>query len=112
MDAKLKADWVKALRSGEYRQERNNVGRVEQKLLCCLGVGAVVADPSIILIDTNQAVDELCKHGFTGWDGENYSSVAQHLISLNDNELKSFIEIADYIEQHIPSDEQSEPSHG
>lgn len=37
MDAKLKARWVAALRSGEYRQGKNGLRSLENEF-CCLGV--------------------------------------------------------------------------
>lgn len=41
MDAKLKEDWVKALRSGEYKQ---GIGKLrERDEFCCLGVLCQVA---------------------------------------------------------------------
>lgn len=41
MDAKLKADWVKTLRSGEYKQ--GQVQLQDGEYFCCLGVLCKVA---------------------------------------------------------------------
>lgn len=42
MDAKLKRKWLKALRSGEYRQGRGQLVTGDGKNFCCLGVLADV----------------------------------------------------------------------
>jgi len=51
MDAKLKAKWVKALRSGEFNQRRGALYRKERPGFeagyCCLGVLAKVKGRSI-----------------------------------------------------------------
>lgn len=38
MDAKLKAEWVKALRSGEYKQTSSTLHERTDNTYCCLGV--------------------------------------------------------------------------
>lgn len=38
MDKKIKARWVKALRSGKYRQGRRSLRSKEGDRFCCLGV--------------------------------------------------------------------------
>ena len=54
MDAKLKAKWVKALRSGKY-QQITNVLHYDNKSFCCLGVlskvCAIKEDGSLIYPD-------------------------------------------------------------
>jgi hypothetical protein len=101
MDAQLKARWVEALRSGEYTQERYSIGNKRRGCLCCLGVGAVVAKPSIDLQSTDDAVRLL--FGDAGWDESNggYCDTVMSLVNMNDTEDKSFAEIADYIEANL-----------
>ncbi len=93
MDAKLKADWVAALRSGEYQQNDGCIREGDR--LCCIGVGAVVS---------GRRRDEL-------WCTEEEASalglpplMRAAIIQMNDDEKKSFPEIADWIEANIPAD--------
>lgn len=105
MDAKLKADWVTALRSGEYRQFTHGVGDQDTKRLCCLGVAAVVANPEVRLVCTDDAMEVLRDYGLDGERTEDgYTGTARTLIDMNDEKGASFAEIADYIEANIPSD--------
>lgn len=107
MDAKLKADWVKALRSGEYRQAR---GVLQDKTgaLCCLGVlckvagldiredgrGVVGADESTNTAMYTPIFDMLGGH-----------SKSHPLSTRNDGasgfHKHTFPEIADYIESYL-----------
>ena len=84
MDAKLKADWVKALRSGEYEQYRGSLYYDQQ--LCCLGVLWHISGRPEQLNDL--------------WH-MHLSGHKDHLIFMNDDAGKSFSEIADYIEQNL-----------
>jgi hypothetical protein len=101
MDAQLKAKWVEALRSGTFKQERNGIGSTARKCLCCLGVGAVVVNPDIDLVTTDDAVKAL--FGEAGWKLNNggYSADICTLIEMNDLDERSFAEIADYIEANL-----------
>lgn len=38
MDAQIKAQWVAALRSGEYQQGKHVLHNVDENTFCCLGV--------------------------------------------------------------------------
>lgn len=100
MDAKLKADWVKALRSGEFEQCRheltNGMGG-----FCCIGVGYRVL---------GFGPQEMGNEISTEDDGPTYvaaaalglpSDIRDRLIELNDDERKPFPEIADYIEANL-----------
>lgn len=103
MDPALKEKWVEALRSGEFTQARNSIGNAAQKHLCCLGVGAVVANPSIELNTTDDALDELGKHGLDVFRGRTriFSPAVGQLVHLNDGELAPFSVIADHIEKNL-----------
>lgn len=106
----LKAAWIAALRSNEFTQERHSIGSLEDKKLCCLGVGAHVAEPQSPLGCTAEAVAILCSVGLGEWreldwhEGyEHLSPFYKTLIDMNDKQGKSFAEIADYIEANIPA---------
>lgn len=91
MDAKLKEEWVKALRSGEYRQGRTYFDRYGK--FCCLGVLCKVADqPTEIGTTDNWAFVE---------DQIKDSGKVTRLIYLNDDHKAPFPQIADYIEANL-----------
>jgi hypothetical protein len=101
MKAELKAQWVAALRSGDYKQGRYRLQEADG--FCCMGVLCVVAgwptddrDGSV-----NSAPYDPVREAIGGL------SAAQMLSRMNDridDGHKSFDEIADWIEQHIPVD--------
>ncbi len=109
MDAELKQKWLVALRSGEYEQGRGQLcfgGK-----FCCLGVLAEVAEGF-----TKQGGpvtgDSYRYHrgGFpaVGILPDEFLEVAgirgRHaglLMDMNDSEGRSFMEIADYIEEEL-----------
>lgn len=92
MDANLKAKWIEALRGGEFKQCTTVLcddKTEEYPMYCCLGVLCVVAHMPP--------------------DAESYAQLNymvggyQPLVNLNDEEGKSFPEIADWIEANIPA---------
>lgn len=90
MDAKLKADWVKALRSGEYEQTRCRL-RDGQKL-CCIGVGYVVCTGERPTFRRTKIASDAIGLPIGAQD---------ELVHLNDFLEQSFPEIADYIEANL-----------
>lgn len=92
MDQALKAKWVEALRSGDYRQIQFNIG--EGNELCCIGVGATVAG---MPPDGGARFGTDVCAGTLGLSTDQKSA----LILMNDTENKSFSEIADYIEANL-----------
>jgi len=91
MDAKLKADWVKALRSGKYQQGRYKLK--DGNAFCCLGVGFKICTGK-----NPRASDP-------SWPAAQALGLSditfQKLIDMNDLQLKTFDEIADYIAQNL-----------
>jgi hypothetical protein len=104
MHAKLKKEWLAALRSGNYRQttdflERRGTGN------CCLGVLCRIAKIPITNETTNSftafngctanlSEDLLDEFGLTDDD-------VGHLVYLNDTARKDFSQIAKYIEENL-----------
>lgn len=92
MKAKLKAKWVEALRSGKYEQGKYYLS--DGGKFCCLGV----------LCDVRGLRPER--------NSDLYAYPLRDVLSFHDCEVlagmndrgKSFAEIADYIEQHIPAE--------
>lgn len=102
MDAQLKAKWVEALRSGEYRQGTMYLRREGKH--CCLGVlcelaGLEISDGGTMVVGPHDADDYEPIYNLVGG-----SEVARDLWQKNDGNLSvhhSFAEIADYIEKTL-----------
>lgn len=101
MDAKLKAKWVKALRSGKFKQARG-VLRHSPTRMCCLGVLRYLADPK----DTRSDGGGL----FSFRQSEDFGlrhSTQRELAKRNDGneewkgKRQTFQQIADYIEKNL-----------
>jgi len=105
MTKELREKWAIALRSGKYIQ---GVGKLESVngFNCCLGVLCRISG-----LEAHEAADDACAMDFE-YEGESSRGqlpesfadkiklpalVETRLISMNDNEGKSFDEIADYI---------------
>lgn len=104
MDKDIKAFWVDALRSGKYKQAKEQLS--DGKKFCCLGVLCdVMAHPlweydrdyeaQIMLDELWEIPPELRKK----------CKITRHeqmeLINLNDEKNKTFPEIADWIEENL-----------
>ena len=86
MDTEIKQKWVEALRSGKYKQHHGSLFNQSRTAHCCLGVLRDVTGSSEC------------------WNEFLRESVGEHkrtLIRMNDEQDKSFAEIADYIEQNL-----------
>ena len=97
MNKQLRDEWVRALRSGEYEQGRGRLrkGNGEDAKYCCLGVlGVVCGSPDIELLH-----DVMTHINATT---ELLTSLRMRLIDMNDRDLMSFPEIADWIEANVP----------
>lgn len=117
MDPKVKAKWIKALRSGKYKQgegqlrNTRDVGGVDPTF-CCLGVLCEI-DPKVFFDSANTAWAGSVSMGYGGLDVggrqrfEIPIRVEKRLIELNDGEhkdgqaqeAKTFNQIADWIEK-------------
>lgn len=118
MTPELKAAWIAALRSGEYKQGHEYLHQGEQ--FCCLGVLCEVAggswtqeeDPSIFSSFGRTEflfLEELESFGLSY--GEQTACYSLNDGTINENEARewgverrphSFDEIADWIERNIP----------
>lgn len=108
MDAGIKAKWIEALRSGKYVQGRTMLRTTDDKF-CCLGVlGDVCASDKWALhkfgdegLDywSFERDDALLPDDFADDRGVPYKTQEQ-LAEMND-QGKSFIEIADFIEKNL-----------
>ena len=119
MDAKLKNEWIKALRSGEYQQTRgalsNSVeGHLDSKdatAFCCLGVGCLVKSKldniPVRNLFKNYGSIEALELDYPMREGDD-DSVGWKLVLMNDIKKLSFIEIADWIEKNVKVDDAKE----
>lgn len=115
MDKKLKTNWVKALRSGRYRQGQGAL-KNSDGAYCCLGVLAAIQGakwtgkwtggvPTIKgkTVGLRDEEENLLSPTFCGLA----KRTQEHLAKLNDGGSfpvthgKSFKEIADYIEKRL-----------
>jgi hypothetical protein len=92
MDAQLKSKWVRALRSGKFKQCRDVLFDSKSGGYCCLGVLTKVAG-----IKIGVDVSDSCFPGY-GWFTRAVGSDYDMLTSMND-EGRTFSEIADRIER-------------
>lgn len=102
MDSEIKAKWLEALRSDEYRQGR--LGLRRDDAFCCLGV----------LCDVLDANGWKSHEWGESWNGDAFSLSPETLrrigmsdeqsctlIDLNDRERLSFGRIADHVEENL-----------
>lgn len=102
----FKAKWVAALRSGDYMQGRNYLHRDDE--FCCLGVACEVLrkdfseeihirveeEANVVVYEGRNQFLARAIRDFTGLDGNSEGALAV----LNDDDGRTFSEIADYIE--------------
>lgn len=120
MDKELVKKWVAALRSGEYKQGKNQLVKLSvasEPEFCCLGVLAAVACGSRDIFKVRTYADSECivanpvLRGVANLgklspdqDGD-LVQLSSTLMYMNDSQNKSFPEIADYIEKELLSDD-------
>jgi hypothetical protein len=106
MNKQLRDEWVKALRSGEYKQARKTLQHGDA--YCCLGVLCVVAEK--IGFEAAKRSDypgegrKLQGNYLTAQPVGKYlpAGADEELVNLNDQKLAPFPVIADWIEKNIP----------
>ncbi len=93
MDQELKAKWVKALRSGEFKQlSPGGSDWTRDGMHCCIGVLGELLGHQLAMREhhfRSRLVDVLPENSVDA------------LIDLNDRDGKTFSEIADYIEANL-----------
>ena len=91
MTPELKAQWIAALRSGEYTQGRYNL-RTREGHYCCLGVLCMVLEKPDLTSTNYEHLRQASGLTISETDG---------CVELNDIALLSFSQIADYIEVYL-----------
>ena len=102
MDKELKAKWVAALRSGEYRQAHGQLWDGTDGY-CCIGVlcrlqGAT--DQLLRLNRMNVAPEELPNEGLSTYMRSNLATMNDGIIATGRQPV-TFAQIADYIEANV-----------
>ena len=106
MKKRAKEKWIAALRGGEYKQ---TVGQLkDEDRYCCLGVLCDLYSKAkrkkwslegiygSILGHSSDLPEEVFE-----WAGQDIRSHQETLISMNDDENKTFTTIANYIEKNL-----------
>lgn len=111
MNAEIRDRWLAALRSGDYLQGTGSLRTVSDEF-CCLGVLVDVVCPnewepvpvsgttSFCFRGHQGTLPSVFKHdigGINGYDDD--------LMNMNDIEGMTFEQIADWIEENIPTEE-------
>lgn len=102
MNQEIKQKWVEALRSGKYEQGTTQLYWPSTNRYCCLGVLSCVMDMKLtsdggsLMGSVGQSI------GYTSFATAGLSEPdIEFLWKMNDREEKSFLEIADFIEQNL-----------
>ena len=111
MKKDIREKWVAALRSGKYEQGQNNLRSVDNKF-CCLGVLCDIIDntkwETFEKANSAKKTYPFTYEGFSGTITNDLKKIAGlpndkigPLMNMNDEENKSFAEIADWIETNL-----------
>lgn len=96
MNKRIKTKWLKALRSGYYKQARGVLRNGLTGRYCCIGVLARVQGCPIEKINNKRT--SVPPHGYTA--GIRLGAFSR-LVNLNDNHRMSFRKIAKWIEEKL-----------
>jgi hypothetical protein len=116
MKRELKAKWLAALRSGEYKQGKSALkdGFGDENKYCCLGVLCEVAGVPYDKTHRAFAFDSeyggvVYRTGYPdgGWSFANGlgNAFAHDCANMNDEQGLTFNEIADFIEKELPDED-------
>lgn len=111
----IKKAWIKALRSGKYKQGKGTLFFPLHKKYCCLGVLTRVCGirtDSRLLIDNSDITtidlkkyhlskEKLKKFKTVHSYFNLYRQIESRLMKMNDDEERNFNEIADYIDKNL-----------
>lgn len=111
MDAKLKTEWIDALRSGKYRQTKGVLKRGAEHggpfSYCCLGVLCEVQGAESSRETDCRDIFNYEERAYTPpfkFCGGLTGSEMDVLVSMNDSQGNNFAQIADYIEENISAE--------
>lgn len=107
----LRKKWLAALRSGKYKQGQGCLYNPDDKSFCCLGVLNHIALKGNVEVVEHEPDDDyyLEKGDFLELPSREFCTtfnidmpdhMQESLVTMNDDGRCSFVEIADYIEEH------------
>ena len=109
MNTRITKQWIAALKSGDYKQGYQRLRT--RDTFCCLGVLCNLhaqAHPEIAMKESSSAYylgqDELLPQEVLTWAEMCYGNLGGSnliLMQMNDIERKNFVEIADFIKEHM-----------
>lgn len=101
MNKKLKKEWVKALRSGDFKQGTNKLRDLNNNY-CCIGVLCKVANIKARKSENGYRFDGLIATLSQHFSRQLKLSIhhQNRLIYMNDSENKTFEQIANWIEKN------------
>lgn len=100
MPKAAKEKWLAALRDGPYSQGTGLLSDVSGRH-CCLGVLQCEVDGYVERDRKGNSLGAPTVHWLQAHGMSTTSFPISHLVSMNDFEQKSFLEIADWIEENI-----------
>lgn len=102
MKTEWKKKWLKALRSGEYKQGKNYLRKGDE--FCCIGVLCDITG----VHEWEPNGDMFLYGGRRSFVPKDVASLVRlrpsapnHLMAMNDNDGADFYEIANWIEEHL-----------
>lgn len=113
LDPAFKTKVTTALRSGNYQQGRSMLYNAREDTYCCLGVVGAICGVPLREMNGIPMLDSLMEEGkristnydiprqFTDRDAANGITPVGALVDLNDNQSKSFNQIADWIDINL-----------
>lgn len=96
----FKRNWIKALKSGKYKQGKSYLFDRDKNTYCCLGVAAVVCEIGKKHINENNWL-RLEKHKRVPKNLSTNGELQAELAKINDNGKHSFKQIADLIKKNL-----------
>lgn len=103
----FKQNWVAALRSGKYKQGKQRLYNQQTDTYCCLGVAAHMCESLPSIFYNNAIIPSTSNQNSTGEilkipvELSDDEFLQRCLWTMNDEQEKSFEEIADYIEKEL-----------
>lgn len=104
----FKQKWIEALRSGAYLQGKGRLYDELDNTYCCLGVACIVAGipKDDIVGEPTTDIESGIEEGklpkglvYENGDGENDKEI-DYLMQMNDQDGKTFEDIADFVEKN------------
>lgn len=98
----FKRKWIKALRSGDYKQTTGGLYSKLENAYCCLGVACVINGINKRFLKNEGTIPaKFSSMPQILIESDTTNPVSDTLIQMNDSEKKTFSEIADHIQKNL-----------